>query len=109
MISFLIEEGALSFGAMTGLFTATLLNSLKSNIVDPLCENIIDSRKLDKHAKSQFGDDNCTLPNNTPCVYIKWQTFIRDFISWLIIISMLYLFWKNCFHPYKVNLNTSPK
>ena len=29
---------------------------------------------------------------------IKWQTFLKDFITWLILVFLLYLLWKNVIH-----------
>ena len=48
MISFLLEEGVLTVGTLSGLFTTGLLNSLKNNIIDPSIENLYPSHKLDK-------------------------------------------------------------
>ena len=47
MISFLLEEGVLTVGTLSGLFTTALLNSLKANIVDPSIENIFPSHHLE--------------------------------------------------------------
>jgi hypothetical protein len=33
---------------------------------------------------------------------IKWKLFLRDFITWLIIMLVLYLLWKYLLHPYKL-------
>jgi hypothetical protein len=103
MLAFLAEEGILTFGTMTGLFTASLLNSLKVNIIEPICENIIETKHLDKHAKSDFGIDvsQISLQSSNPGLHIKWQTFVRDFATWFIIILILYLIWNFYFKPYK--------
>ena len=103
MINFLLEESIISVGTVAGFFTAHLLNSLKTNIVEPIAENIIESKHLDKRCKV-----------NTPLeeynnVYIKWQTFLRDFITWLIIITILYFVWNKFYIPYKNNIVNSAK
>ncbi len=102
-----MEEGALTVGVLSGVFTTALLNSLKRNIVDPGIEKIMPSHKLDK--QESFGD-LFPLPTGTPekntdkpgpSAEIKWQTFLRDFITWVIIMFFLYIFWKNILHPLK--------
>jgi hypothetical protein len=54
MISFLLEEGVLTVGTLSGLFTTALLNSLKRNIIDPSIERLLPSHKLDK--QESFAD-----------------------------------------------------
>jgi len=107
MLSFLLEEGVLSVAAVSGIFTASLLGSFKGNIMDPLCESILPSRHLDKDKskntsdvnKSEIGDTKNILDvSNTKSEFgstkIKWQTFTKDLILWLIIMFILYLIWK---------------
>ena len=97
MLTFLLEEGVLSVAAISGIFTATLLGSFKGNVLDPLCETILPSHHLDKQS------DKSTIKNildvsNTKSEFgstkIKWQTFIKDLILWIIIMFILYLVWK---------------
>jgi len=125
MISFLLEEGVITVGTLSGLFTTSLLNSFKSNIVDPGIENIFPSHKLDKkdmpvisqpqekpennENKSNFGDIfpipvGSTPPPPTPNQKggVKWQTFLKDFITWLIIMFCLYIVWKKILQPMRV-------
>ena len=47
MLSFLLDEGVLTVGVLSGLFTTGLLNSFKLNIIDPCIEKIIPTHKLD--------------------------------------------------------------
>ena len=47
MLSFLLEEGVLTVGTISGLFTAALLNSLRGNIIEPIIEKLVPSYKLD--------------------------------------------------------------
>jgi hypothetical protein len=122
MISFLLEEGVLTVGALSGIFTTALLNSLKSNIIDPSIESIVPSHKLDntppvvsqppvskpvqpqKEDKSNFSD-LFPLPMGSPpnkSNVIKWQTFLKDLITWIILMFLLYIFWKKVLHPIKV-------
>ena len=60
MLSFLLEEGIITVGAISGLFTASMLNSFRSNILEPSMEKLIPSHKLDK---SQFDDEDSSLEN----------------------------------------------
>jgi hypothetical protein len=108
MIGFMLEEGALTVGAMSGLFTTSLLNSLKVNIIDPAGEQIIPSSTLINipDNKSKFGD-MFPIPtgpvHSTPIpvgsTEIKWKVFLKDFVIWLVLMFCLYLFWKYVLIP----------
>ena len=121
MISFLIDEGIITIGTLSGLFTTSLLNSFKKNIIDPSIENIIPSHKLDNTTQQTTGESTKTgeqkssfsdlfpipiggggdHPDPSSTV-IKWQTFLKDFITWLVIMFFLYLFWKKVIVPKKM-------
>ena len=117
MIGFLLDEGVITVGTLSGLFTTGLLNSLKKNIIDPGIEKIAPSHKLDKipsgpsgpsKDKSNFSD-MFPIPTGTPsdgsksASDIKWQTFLKDLITWIVIMFFLYLFWKKVLHPNKIS------
>jgi large-conductance mechanosensitive channel len=119
MISFLLEEGVLTVGALSGIFTTGLLNSLKANIIDPSIEKIVPSHKLDcLPPKPSTGDDKSNftdmfpLPMGTPPPRdnnIRWQTFLKDLITWIILMFFLYIIWKKYLHPIKVaKFNVKP-
>jgi len=126
MISFLLEEGVLSVGTLSGLFTTSLLNSLKANIIDPSIEKVFPSHAIEpvimpappqpppqqknekngkNETKSGFGDlfpiPLGPPPPKTDNNVIRWKTFLKDFITWLIIMFCLYVFWKKILHPLK--------
>ena len=111
MISFLLEEGVLTVGTLSGLFTTALLNSFKRNIIDPGIDKLIPSHKLDTkpqenpESKSEFSD-MFPIPvgknEEGDPQKIKWQTFLKDFITWIIIMFFLYLFWKKVLRPAQV-------
>ena len=111
MIGFLLDEGVITVGTLSGLFTTALLNSLKMNVIDPCIEKIAPSHELDKDSigqeKSNFAElfpipNGPTEPQQNSKV-IKWQTFLKDFITWVVIMFFLYLFWKKVLQPMKVN------
>ena len=113
MITFLLEEGVLTVGTLSGIFTTGLLNSLKTNIIDPGIEKVFPSHKLDplskpqiKESKSEFGDMfplplGNSLNSDRYSTIIKWQTFLKDFITWMVIMFCLYIFWKKVLQPKK--------
>ena len=138
MLSFLLDEGVVTVGVLSGLFTTGLLNSFKLNILDPTIEKMIPSHKLDspkyvpvvkenmtninqdipinpivndvKNTQSNFANifpipigtpEQTNLPKNV----LKWQTFLKDFITWLIVMFIFYLFWKFVLVPRKMNKN----
>jgi large-conductance mechanosensitive channel len=104
MITFLLEEGVLTVGALSGIFTATMLGSLKSNIIDPITEKFIPSHKLDKNKEDLVNINDANKKEYVPQdPKIKWQTFIRDLITWLIIMFILYLVWKFLIKKNKTN------
>ena len=53
MLTFLLEEGVISVGALSGIFTASLLGSFKSNILDPFSENVVPNHILHPYKHSQ--------------------------------------------------------
>jgi large-conductance mechanosensitive channel len=108
MFSFLLEEGVITVGTISGLFTASMLNSFRLNILEPTLENLVPSYKLDI---SQFGESSlenimkvqASITGKDPKLakVIKWQTFLKDFITWVFLMFCLYLFWKKVLHKYK--------
>jgi large-conductance mechanosensitive channel len=91
MLSFIFKEGILSLATLSSIFTAHMLGSLKNNIMDPIFENIIESKELDKHAKVA----NITISNNEHHKIIKWQTFLKDLIVWILFVIILFYLWNN--------------
>ena len=76
MMSFLLEEGVLSVGTMSGLFTAAMLNSFRINILEPVIEKIVPGHKLDSTFAGSL--ENIINPPVTIAVtgdknIIKWQ------------------------------------
>lgn len=122
MISFMVQEGILTIGTLSGIFTALLLNSLKNNIIDPIVEKTVPLDKL--HDLLDDGKINNSVPKTAPTngnyIFgnqfggigkdkINWKIFLRDFITWMIIIVILYLVWKFIINPIKTkNDLTSP-
>jgi large-conductance mechanosensitive channel len=101
MFTFLLEEGVLTVGTLSGIFTAAMLVSFKNNILEPVIEKVCPHKTLDKES---FIIDLSGEEKKKPEVdkgYIKWQTFLRDFLSWCMIMFALYLFWKLFLHKYK--------
>jgi large-conductance mechanosensitive channel len=105
MISFLLEEGVLTVGTMSGLFTAAMINSFRINILDPSIEKLYPSSKLDKRVSSLDSASQIIMDKTDPSQdansVVKWQTFLRDFITWVVVMFLLYLFWKNVLKKYK--------
>ena len=106
MINFLLEEGILTIGGISGIFTTNLLNSFKINIFDPICENIIETKHLDRNSK--FGPIEY-INKHIPSTHIKYQTFLRDLVMWIITISILYLVWDKLLKPYKLKMANQVK
>ena len=61
MLSFLLDEGVVTVGVLSGLFTTGLLNSFKLNILDPTIEKIIPSHKLDTDEVVGFNNDKWNM------------------------------------------------
>ena len=131
MISFLLQEGVITIGTVSGIFTALLMNSFKNNIIDPIVEKTVptvdllsrpiaeivddfkDDGKLNNSNKKQSSPQN--NQNNIPAANvgnqfgghgkneIRWKVFLRDFITWLIIVFILYMAWKHILLPIKLN------
>ena len=116
----MVQEGVITIGTMSGIFTALLLNSLKNNIIDPLVEKTVPLDKL--HDLLDDGKINNSVPKSPPetanvnvnnLIFgnqfggigkdkINWKIFLRDFITWVIIVFILYLLWKYFLNPIKM-------
>lgn len=100
MLQFLINEQILTIGSLSGIFTATLIGSFKSNIVEPVFEKLVPSSNLDNDKKKINDYLNANNYGNTQTREsftndkIKWQTFIKDLLQWFIIIFIIYLIYK---------------
>jgi len=117
MISFMLQEGILTVGTVSGIFTAFLLNSLKNNIIDPCVEKVAPTHKCTNVDQNNTTPDNTSNKSNSnnslPNIQfgnqfgghgkdeVKLKLFLRDFITWLIIIFILYLVWKHLLQPIK--------
>jgi hypothetical protein len=143
MLSFMLQEGVITIGTISGIFTALLLNSLKNNIIDPCVEKIAPIHKLINRPVSEIVKDirddgklnNSNNKSNIPQTNkyneeqkgifnqfgmnnnhgnqfggigkneLKWKLFVRDFVTWLIIMLILYIIWKHILHPIKMKGN----
>ena len=106
MLSFLFEEGVITVGTLSGIFTAGMLNSFRVNILEPLVENIVPVSKLDGFGGSLENIMNPAVKiaptlDAAQKKIIKWQTFLKDFIMWFVVIFILYLFWKYVITKFK--------
>ena len=104
MISFLLEEGVLTIGTMSGLFTAAMLNSFRINILEPVIEKIVPSHNLDNFGNGGLEailNPRVNIASSVDKTVIKWQTFLRDFLTWVFVMVCLYIFWKTVLHKYK--------
>ncbi len=128
MIGFLLQEGVITIGTISGIFTALLLNSLKHNIIDPIVEKVsptpipekkpnLPEQKEQKEQKEQmqpsaFSAAGITCQFGGPSkTTLNVRLFIRDFLTWLVIMIILYIVWKHIVHPYKskFGVNVPPK
>ena len=106
MISFLFEEGVLTVGTLSGIFTAGMLNSFRTNILEPLVENIVPVSHLDGFGGSLENIMNPAVKiqeerTQAQKKIIRWQTFLKDLIMWLLIMFFLYIFWKFVLRRFK--------
>jgi large-conductance mechanosensitive channel len=95
MISFLLQEGILSLGVISGVFTNNLLVSLKMNIIDPLAENVVPNHNLDRNNDGVVDekDEQILQELLKKNKKVKWQLFLIDLIVWVILMILLYLLW----------------
>lgn len=106
MITFLLEEGIISATTISSIFTVGLVNSLRTNIIEPAFEKFIPTHKL--HQQDNF-NILPVLTNNQPpgtpaSNVVKWKVFLKDFFIWLILMLSLFILWKNFLHPIKSNI-----
>ena len=70
MFSFLLDEGVVTVGTLSGLFTTALLNSLKKNIIDPGIERLAPSHKLDSDETSEKFSNLFPIPDIGIIIFI---------------------------------------
>jgi len=87
MIEFILEQKILTIGAITGVYTSSLINSFVENISNPIFENLIPTYKLDIDGD---GITDITVVDQSKNK-IKWQTFLKDLIIWLVVISLMFI------------------
>ena len=116
----MLQEGIITIGTVSGIFTALLLNSLKNNIIDPIVEkaaplnkihDLLDDGKLNNSVPKPSQQSQQPMNNNMffgnqfgglGKDKINWKIFLRDFITWIILIFILYLVWKYFLNPIKM-------
>jgi len=101
MLSFLLDEGVVTVGTISGLFTTALVLSLKTNVVEPLIERI-----CPHHTVSSFAIDfnePSVAESSSEKKRIKWKLFLKYFFTWIVVMSVIYLFWKFVLIKYKNN------
>lgn len=108
MLTFLLEEGVISVAAVSGIFTATLLGSFKTNILDPLAENVVPNHTLHPETDKKEQMSNILDANNYNIIdkkthKILWKIFLKDLIIWIIIMFILYLIWNYLVKKIKKN------
>ena len=109
MLSFLVQEGVLTVGTISGIFTAAMLNSFRINVLEPGIETMLPSSKLDTEEHFAGSLENIMLLPTKPQEpvtpaerkRVKWQTFLRDLITWMFLMFCLYLFWKTFLVKFK--------
>ena len=99
MLNFLVEEGVISTGVLSGIFTVGLLTSLKNNIIEPLTEHVLPSVYF--HDTPTLLSISGNTITRQPNKEVKWKVFIRDFIVWFIVMCVLYLFITKVIHKYR--------
>ena len=97
MLDFLINEKILTFSLITGVFTTSLIASLKINLLDPLFENMFKSDVIDVNNNRKL--DSTDLKYSTDelkkiAKEMKTKIFLKDLVLWLLIILFLYLIYK---------------
>ena len=102
MIDFIVNEKIITFGLLTSIFTATLIGSFKINIIEPMFEHALPSHTLDVNNDGKVDQldfqilhdagnyEKIRMKNKK----IKWQTFLKDLLMWLIVIFLIYIIYK---------------
>jgi len=97
MIDFLINEKIITVGLITGVFTTSLIASLKANIMEPIFENIFKTDVIDVNNNGKLDSVDLQYSNDVIKKYarqIKYKVFLKDLIIWLLIILVIYIIYK---------------
>ena len=109
MITFLLQEGVLTVGTISGMFTASMLTSFKNHIFDPTVEKLVPTEHLEPISKFGEGINSHTPPAAPKNKTIKWKIFLRDFIMYIIYMLIIYFIWAQFIHPIKSGISTPVK
>jgi large-conductance mechanosensitive channel len=87
MFNFLLNENVLAVAPVCGFFTGHMLVSLKNNVLDPTTDKLIPT--------SYFDESGVPGATSKPAgtAPIRWKTFLKDLVVWMIIMYIFYLIW----------------
>lgn len=91
MISFLINNEVITIAVLTGIFTTSLLNSFRFNILDQISETVAPANEL-------HPVEGAKPP---PPPVIKWKVFLRDLVVWIILMILVNVLWTNVLSQFK--------
>ena len=97
MIDFLINEKIITVGLITGVFTTSLIGSLKINILEPIFENIFKTDVIDVNNNGKLDSVDLQYSNDAIKKYakqIRYKVFLKDLIMWILIILVIYIIYK---------------
>lgn len=92
IFKFILRERYITLTTIGGIFTFAFVASLKGDIIDPLLQFIL--------TEENFGFMDITIREGEKMPYIqkqlelKFGNFFREFCTWLLVITALYVLYK---------------
>jgi large-conductance mechanosensitive channel len=100
---FILRERFLTLTVIGSIFTFAFINSLKSDIIDPLLQFML--------SEENFGFMDITIregekmPPIQRQIELRFGNFFREFVTWLLIITTLYVLYKFTGFPDQITGN----
>jgi len=100
---FILRERFMTLTVIGSIFTFAFINSLKADIIDPLLQFIL--------SEENFGFMDITIregekmPPIQRQIELKFGDFFREFVTWLFIITTLYVLYRFTGFPDQITGN----
>ena len=100
---FILRERYITLTVIGSIFTFAFVNSLKADIIDPLLQFML--------TEENFGFMDITIregekmPQIQRQIELKFGNFFREFVTWLLIITTLYVLYKFTGFPDQITGN----
>lgn len=104
VVSFLLSEKYISLTVLGSIFTFAFVSSLKNDIIDPLLHILFPEEFFNfMDVVLREGEKMHKVPRQ---VEVRMGNFFREFVTWIVLISLLFILAKYTRFPDHVEGNS---